>query len=44
LRLNRFSRYPYKPVISAFGMRGVLDMVTPPVDGIDMKTPPGHRM
>ena len=26
LRLNRFSTYPYRPVISALGIRGVLDM------------------
>jgi len=47
--LNRFKRYPYKPVISALGTRVVLAMAVPPVDvvdvvdaiaGVDMKTPP----
>ena len=32
--------YPYNPVISAFGIRGVLDMIAPLVDVIDIKTPP----
>jgi hypothetical protein len=40
LRLNRFSTYPYKPVISAFGIRVVLDMLAPHVDVAGMKTPP----
>ena len=35
-RLNRFTRYPYKPVISALGIRGVLAMLPPPVDVIDV--------
>ena len=42
-RLSRFSIHPYKPVISAIGIRGVLAML-PPVDVIDMKTPPARRM
>ena len=44
LRLNRFSIHPYKPVISALGIRVVLDMRSPPVDVIDMKTPPAPSM
>jgi hypothetical protein len=43
-RLNRFKRYPYGPVISALGIRGVLDMCSPRVDVIDMKTPPALRL
>ena len=43
-RLNRFKRYPYKPVISALGIRVVLDMRPPPVDIIGMKTPPAPGM
>jgi hypothetical protein len=43
-RLNRFNRYPYGPVISALGIRGVLDMVAPLVGVTDIKTPPAPRM
>jgi hypothetical protein len=43
-RLNRFRTYPWRSVISALGMRGVLDMAAPPVDVIDMKTPPALRV
>jgi hypothetical protein len=39
LRLYFFTTYPNKPVISAFGIRGVLDMCAPPVGASDMKTP-----
>jgi hypothetical protein len=39
-RVNRFMRYPDKPVISALGIRVVLDMRPPRVDVVDMKTPP----
>jgi hypothetical protein len=31
-------------VISALGIRGVLVMLAPPVDVIDMKTPPARRL
>jgi hypothetical protein len=38
--MNRFSRYPYTPVISALGTRVVLAMIPPHVVAVDMKTPP----
>jgi hypothetical protein len=38
-RLKRFKRYPDKPVISALGIRVVLDMRPPRVDAIGMKAP-----
>ena len=44
LRLNRFKRYPYKPVICTLGIRVVLDMRPPRVDAIDMKTPAARSM
>ena len=43
-RLSRFSIQPDRPVISAFGSRVVLVMLGPPVDAIDMKTPPTLRL
>ena len=43
-RLNRFTRYPYGPVISALGIRVVLDMCAPLVGVIDIKTPPAPDM
>ena len=44
LRLSRFSSHPDRPVIYACGSRGVLVMLGPPVDAIDMKTPPALRL
>jgi hypothetical protein len=43
-RLNRFKTYPYGPVISAWGIRVVLDMRPPRVDVIGIRTPPGLRL
>jgi hypothetical protein len=43
-RLSRLSSHPDRPVISAFGSRSVLVMLAPPVDAIDMKTPPTLRL
>jgi hypothetical protein len=43
-RLIRFSRYPSGPVISALGIRVVLDMLAPLVGAIDIKTPPAPHM
>jgi hypothetical protein len=31
-------------LISAFGTRGVVDMLAPPVDVTDIKTPPAPRL
>ena len=44
LRLNRFTMNPNIPLISALGIRVVLDMFAPRVDWIDMKTPPAGGM
>ena len=43
LRLIRFTRYPNGPVISALGIRVVLDMVLL-CRFVDMKTPPDPRL
>jgi hypothetical protein len=43
-RLKRFKTYLYGPVISAWGIRVVLDMRRPRVDVIGIKTPPGLRL
>jgi len=37
--LIRFITAPYRPVISALGMRGLLVMSAPRLRGVDVKTP-----
>jgi hypothetical protein len=44
LRDIRLTIAPYKPVSSALGILGLLDMMSPPIDYLDIETPTSHRM